>query len=296
MRYLAILIAAFCIAACNRPVADFVIEKEESRSLTAPATVQFNHPSPDADSLFWTFGDGHFSTDSQPAHTYYKSGNYEVSLTAVQNGKSRTKSQRILIAPPKECLVLIKTSMGKIVAELYDETPKHRDNFLKLIKKDFYDSLLFHRVIEGFMIQGGDPESRNAASGKMLGQGGPGYTVSAEFHSDLIHKKGALAAARKGDRVNPEQASSGSQFYIVDGKKVPSKRLQQISMRTGVEYSPQQKKIYREMGGTPFLDGKYTVFGEVIRGMDVIDRMAAVPTDDRDRPVKDILMDIEVIR
>jgi peptidyl-prolyl cis-trans isomerase B (cyclophilin B) len=188
----------------------------------------------------------------------------------------------------KEQRVNIETEYGKIVVKLYNETPQHRDNFIKLVKEGFYKDLLFHRVIKDFMIQGGDPESKDAPSGKMLGSGGPGYTVPAEFDSSLIHKKGALSAARMGDQVNPKKASSGSQFYIVQGQKYTPSALQSMSAQTGVKYTAEQEKIYDSIGGTPFLDMQYTVFGEVVEGLDIIDKIAAVQTAPGDRPVKDV--------
>jgi len=163
--------------------------------------------------------------------------------------------------PKKEVMqeVIIETSMGTIVVALFNETPLHRDNFVKLANEKFYDGVLFHRIIQNFMIQGGDPDSKNAAKGARLGMGGPGYTIPAEIKPNLSHKRGALAAARMGDNVNPQRASSGSQFYIVD--------------------NPQ---------GSHFLDGQYTVFGEVIKGMEVVDKIAAQPKDPADRPLEDI--------
>lgn len=183
---------------------------------------------------------------------------------------------------------VIHTDYGDMKGVLYNETPKHRDNFVKLANEGYYDGLLFHRVIEGFMIQGGDPDSRNAQPGKALGMGGPGYTVPAEFDTRFIHKKGALAAARQGDQTNPQKASSGSQFYIVQGKPVQGSRL-------GANYTDEQKKIYETVGGTPFLDNNYTVYGEIVEGLDVIDKIAAVPKGQADRPVKDIKMTIKIV-
>lgn len=192
-------------------------------------------------------------------------------------------------------MVIISTSFGDMKIKLYDETPQHRDNFIKLAKAGFYDGLLFHRVISGFMIQGGDPNSKNAAPGMPLGSGGPGYTVPAEFVSTLIHKKGALAAARLGDGANPQRASSGSQFYIVQGKPVSAQELQYLSSRTGVQYSPEQMAAYAAVGGTPFLDMQYTVFGEVVEGLDVIDKIAAVRTAPGDRPLEDVKFTVKVV-
>jgi len=179
---------------------------------------------------------------------------------------------------------------------LYDNTPKHRDNFTKLADEGFYDGLLFHRVINGFMIQGGDPGSKNATKNKRLGSGGPGYQIDAEFNPENIHIKGALAAARMGDAVNPEKKSSGSQFYIVQGNKLTEAQLKQIENRKGIHYTEEQKKLYMETGGTPFLDMDYTVFGRVIEGLDVIDKIAKAKTGQGNRPVKDIWMKIKVIK
>lgn len=190
--------------------------------------------------------------------------------------------------------VLIATDYGDMVVKLYNETPLHRDNFTKLVKEGFYDSLLFHRVIKNFMIQGGDPDSRHAKEGVLLGNGGLNYTVPAEFKSGLYHKKGALAAARMGDNVNPQKASSSTQFYIVQGEPWSADRLQMLEQR-GMSFTPEQKSTYASLGGTPFLDGEYTVFGEVVEGLDVIDKIAAVPTDRNDRPIDNVKMKMTII-
>jgi len=182
----------------------------------------------------------------------------------------------------------IITDFGTMKGFLYNETPKHRDNFVKLVKQGFYNGTLFHRVIPQFMIQGGDPDSKTAKPGQALGGGDAGYTVPAEFNPGLIHKKGALAAARQGDNVNPQKASSGCQFYIVEGKKYPAAQLP-------AKYTDGQKKIYEAIGGTPFLDGGYTVYGEITEGLDVIDKIANVERDQSDRPRKDIKMTVKLI-
>jgi peptidyl-prolyl cis-trans isomerase B (cyclophilin B) len=243
--------------------------------------------------------------------------------------------------------VLIKTSFGDMKVRLYEDTPEHRANFLKLVEEGFYDQLLFHRVIDGFMIQGGDPESKEAPEGKRLGSGGPGYTLPAEInYPKHFHKKGALAAARQSDQVNPDRESSGSQFYIVQGKTYTSEELDNIEEensrrriqskmfdmlnpyqdslmamrqrgdREGFEslieeieqrakealgdsasfsFPENIREAYSTIGGTPQLDGAYTVFGEVEEGLNVIDSIAAVATDQYDRPVKDIEMTMVVI-
>ena len=242
----------------------------------------------------------------------------------------------------------IKTSEGDIIIRLYDETPKHRDNFLKLAKEGYYNGTLFHRVIKDFMIQGGDPNSKNAPKGKVLGTGGPDYTIPAEFiYPQLFHKRGALSAARTGDEVNPERASSGSQFYIVWGKIYKSTELKQLERQMGIQqeqdvfnqlakqhhdeimnlrrnrdhgglqslqnklieetkekcksqgkptFTPEQNEAYTTLGGTPFLDNQYTVFGEVEEGLDIVERIQNCQTDRNDRPSEDVRIEtIEVL-
>jgi len=196
--------------------------------------------------------------------------------------------------------VLIRTTKGNMTVLLYDDTPLHQQNFLKLVNEGFYDSLLFHRVIKQFMVQGGDPNSRGASSSTRLGSGGPGYTIPAEFNPKFIHKKGALAAARTGGPGNPEKKSSGSQYYIVQGKTLTDAELDNMERRVqgvspGFKYTPEQREIYKILGGTPFLDMDYTVYGEVIEGLNVIDSIAAVKTVPGDRPVEDIVMFMQVI-
>jgi peptidyl-prolyl cis-trans isomerase B (cyclophilin B) len=245
-------------------------------------------------------------------------------------------------------VVTIKTSYGDMVAILYDETPKHKANFVKLAKEHYFDSLLFHRVIEGFMIQAGDPNSKKAQAGQPLGNGGPGYTVDAEFNPKFYHEKGALSAARLGDQQNPTKASSGSQFYIVQGTIIPESNmdelkidqmklnmcfrqvmqnpankplidsLNQVYMSGDMEaykkkifslvprleketntkimkdVSADKIKAYTTSGGAPHLDGEYTVFGKVIKGLEVIDKIAAVQKDGGDRPVEDIRMFVTI--
>ena len=197
----------------------------------------------------------------------------------------------------KKYYVLIETSYGNMTVELYNETPQHRDNFLKLVNEGFYNDLLFHRVINGFMIQGGDPNSRDAKPGAPLGNGNLGYTVPAEFVKGLIHRKGALAAARQGDMVNPTKASSSCQFYIVQGNVWTNDMLQMMSQRMGKTFDQQQIDVYTTVGGTPHLDYDYTVFGQVVEGLDVIDKIAAVNCDPAtNRPLEDVKMKISVLK
>ena len=252
---------------------------------------------------------------------------------------------------PQRARVLIETSMGDMTVELFNETPLHRDNFIKLVGEGFYDGLIFHRIISDFMVQGGDPDSKNAAPEQRLGQGGPGYTLPAEIVPGFVHQKGALAAARLGDQQNPEKRSSGSQFYIVDGrtfsardlelqteskknryyqqksrgffqdesnkelvatyKKALADKDQEVIKATElqirewvdgkfgpppvVDYTPNQIKALTEQGGAPHLDGAYTIFGQVVSGMEVIDKLASVDKGVADRPISDITMKMRVV-
>ncbi len=184
--------------------------------------------------------------------------------------------------------VKIETTKGDITVMLYDETPVHRDNFVKLAESGFYEGLLFHRVISNFMIQGGDPQSKGAPSGKNLGNGGPGYTLPAEIIPKHFHKKGALAAARQGDATNPQRRSSGSQFYIVQGRKYTDMQLDSMEKQLMTEFTKEQRDSYAEVGGVPHLDAQYTVFGEVTEGLSNVDAIGGVKTVKNDRPEEDV--------
>lgn len=202
----------------------------------------------------------------------------------------------VSVASAQEKLIKISTSRGDMIIRLYDETPGHRDNMIKLIEEGFYEGQLFHRVIKDFMIQGGDPHSVGASKGQRLGTGGPGYTIPAEFNKHLYHKKGALAAARQGDRVNPRKESSGSQFYIVQGNVFNVQMLKQLEQQRSAPFTPEAIEHYTTQGGTPHLDGGYTVFGEVVEGMDVLDEIAAMATDASDRPLQDVVYNITIVK
>jgi peptidyl-prolyl cis-trans isomerase B (cyclophilin B) len=289
-RVLYIVFLSLILGSCARPITKFSAPAQQA--VLQP--IVFSNESEKAVTYLWDFGDGTTSTESAPEHRYFASGEYTVRLTATnEKGKSSSREEKLTLTPPDRCLVLIKTPEGDMIAEIFDSTPLHQDNFVKLVEQSYYDSLLFHRVIQGFMIQGGDPDSRNAPPGKTLGSGGPKQTIKAEFLDSLAHVKGALAAARTN---NPQKRSSGSQFYIVQGKTVTDQELNQQEGRAGFRYPSHVREAYLEQGGTPFLDQGYTVFGRVIEGLDVIDRIAAQPTNPQDRPVEDIWMVIRLIR
>ena len=192
--------------------------------------------------------------------------------------------------------VKISTKYGDMVAELYDETPIHRDNFIKLVKDGFYDGTLFHRVIPGFMIQGGDPYSKDSNPNLKIGNGGPGYTLPAELNPKFFHKKGALAAARMGDAINPKKESSGSQFYIVEGQVYDNTSINLMAQRMGTEFSSAQKIAYTTIGGTPQLDANYTVFGELVEGLDVISKISNVSRDKNNLPKEKVIMNISFVK
>lgn len=272
--------------------------------------------------------------------------NNDTALCATDSLQSQDKQNKTSETNKMATKVRIKTTEGDIVIRLYDETPKHRDNFLKLVKEGFFDGTLFHRVIKDFMIQGGDPDSKSAKPGQMLGEGGPGYDIDAEIvYPQHFHKRGALSAARLGDNVNPERKSSGSQFYIVWGRTFNDGELKQmerqmammheqaifdsLSMQHSAEimqlrrnrdqaglqalqeqlvnqtkelsktspapaFTAEQREVYTTVGGTPHLDNQYTVFGEVIEGLDVVERIQNTATDRSDRPTTDVSMTMSV--
>ena len=198
--------------------------------------------------------------------------------------------------------VLITTTYGKIEIHLYSDCPGHKANFLKLAKEGFYDGTTFHRVIDNFMIQGGDPNTKDPEKARLAGQGGPGYTLPAEINQAHIHTRGMVAAARTGDNVNPKRESSGSQFYIVQGKIPTVTELNQMEqhiqrqVNPNFKYSEEQRSTYLQTGGTPHLDMQYTVFGEVVKGLEVVDQIAKVKKGPGDKPVEDIVISIKVIR
>ena len=192
-------------------------------------------------------------------------------------------------AQEKETMIQINTSKGKITVKLYNETPLHRDNFIKLVNDHQYDGLLFHRVIKQFMIQAGDINSKNAPKGQKLGDGDLGYTIPAEIvYPRYFHKNGQLCAARTEDEVNPEKASSASQFYIVTGQFFTENELNKMEQERNIKLTPEQRQAYMTQGGAPHLDGAYTVFGEVVKGKNIVDKIQFVATDINARPVKDI--------
>lgn len=294
-KYLLPLFALSFLIGCAKPLANF---STEQLSTTVPAKIKLENTSKNAEAYRWEFGDGNASEEMTPTHTYVESGKYTITLVATKGKKKAIAKQIINVGATSKCLVELTTDFGIMIIELSDETPVHRDNFLKLVEEEFFEDLLFHRVINGFVIQGGDPDSRNAKANTNIGGGGPGYLLPAEFRESMGHVKGALAAASPPN--DPEQRSSGSQFYIVDGRPVSASDLDRNEARRDMHYSPALKKEYLANGGLPHLDGGYTVFGKIISGLEIIDKIASVETDGdppngQSRPVKDVKMSIRVI-
>lgn len=290
--YLFIAFISILLTGCAKPIADFTLNSG-SKKVTVPQ--KFENKSQKATTYSWDFGDGKTSSEASPVHSYNHSGKYEVTLKASDGKKTTQKRMEINIEPPVHCQALIETEFGNMLVQLSDATPQHRDNFIKLVESGYYDGLAFHRVIKNFMVQGGDPNSKNE-NAQGLGSGGPGYTVPAEFVDSLFHIKGALAAARTGGPSNPEKRSSGSQFYIVQGNPTDESILNSKEAQGNFRYPSSVKNEYMTLGGTPHLDGEYTVFGRVIEGLDVIDKIAAQPTGPGDRPMKPIKMKIISIK
>ena len=288
------IVYSLFLSSCARMTLDFMVQEPNNNQ--APATFNFEVGEHNCDSYSWDLGDGQTSEDSIVAHRYFLSGTYTVTLRGNRKKKFKEVKKEIFVEAPEACLVKIETPYGNMIAQLFDSTPKHRDNFIKLAEEGYYDNLLFHRIIEGFMIQGGDPQSREADMSIQLGTGGPGYQIDAEFSDQHAHVKGALAAARIGGPANPLKKSSGSQFYIVQGRDVDASSLAAYEARKGVTYPESVRNQYLEQGGTPFLDQDYTVFGQVIEGLDVIDQIAAVNTNPMDRPLENVSMKISVIK
>lgn len=273
------------LIACSTPKAYFEVESENDK---VPSVVRFINKSEKSDHYKWDFGDSSTSQAVSPSRQYLLSGKYNIKLTAFKGNKQSVYNREIILEAPDDCLVYIETTHGSMLLQLLDETPWHRDNFLALVERGFYDNMIFHRVINGFMIQTGDPDSKTARRGQKLGSGGPGYTIPAEFNDKLVHVKGAVAAARLPDDVNPEKKSSGSQFYIVHGFPLSLEQIQNYEFAKDIKYDEDVKAIYQNVGGAPQLDLEYTVFGSVVEGLETIDKIAAQSTDKNDRPLEDV--------
>jgi len=280
LRYFLFLLACLSLWQCTTPIAGFDYQQIAYR---VPATVTFENSSQNATEYSWLVDNKEVSSEEHLTHTFLSSGRHTIELQAFDGTKIVTTKQEIIVAPSEDCLVEIETTQGNLIVTLDESTPLHLDNFSTLVESGFYKGLIFHRVIENFMIQGGGNEHRS--SGKRYPDP---RTVSQEINPDLPHYRGALAAARMPDDMNPEKASSGSQFYIVDGRDISATKMEKIQSDKLFNYTEEQKNKYLEVGGAPQLDGEYTVFGYLLIGFDVLDRIAEATTDAYDKPLQEI--------
>ncbi|HMP31697.1 MAG TPA: peptidylprolyl isomerase [Saprospiraceae bacterium] len=279
---------------CSKPIADFYLTPA---SLVVPTKIELTNTSKKADKYEWRLGDSIISEEVSSKYLFTQSGRHSLTLKASKGKKSSMLSREIILKAPEDCLVLLTTSEGTVVIKLYNNTLIHQNNFIELVEKGFYKEILFHRVINGFMIQAGDPMSKNATSGQRLGSGDIGYTLPKEINKENFHVKGALAAARIGDQANPEKRSSGCQFYIVHGEPITEQQLMQNELRFDIKYPEHIKQKYLTQGGAPQLDMNYTVFGEVVEGIEVIDKTAQMKTDSNNRPTSDVkIIDCIIIK
>jgi peptidyl-prolyl cis-trans isomerase B (cyclophilin B) len=266
-------------------VADFTFDGKET---TIPTKIKFENTSRKSKAFEWKINDQLIAKTENVDYLFKESGRYTIVLTAQKGNKKSAVSKELIMKAPEECLVLLSTSEGDILIKLYNNTLLHQDNLIKLLEENFYRDILFHRVIEGFMIQAGDPQSKNAAPGQRSGAGDLTYTLPNEINKENFHFKGALAAARVGDQANPEKRSSASQFYIVHGEPVTESQLNNIELKFGFKYPEKVRKKYLAHGGAPQLDMNYTVYGEVIKGLEVVDKIATSKTDNGNRPTTNI--------
>jgi len=280
LRYLFFLIACLLLGQCSAPIAGFDSGKD---AMVVPATITFKNTSKNATEYTWLVDNKEVSTEEHLSHTFLSSGRHVVELQAFEGAKIQTTKKEVIVRPPTECLVQIETTQGNLIVSLNEDTPRHLKNFSELVESGFYNGLIFHRVIENFMIQGGGNEYRS---------GGRRYpdpkTIEHEIKQEWPHYRGALAAARMPDDMNPTKASSGSQFYIVDGRKLSAGKMEKIQDDKLFNYTEEQIAKYLEVGGAPQLDGEYTVFGHLLIGYDVLDRIAEATSDSYDKPLQDI--------
>lgn len=283
-----LLVSTLLIASCSKPTAEFLINADDNQ---APALINFKNLSKNSESYIWSINEDVVSEDETLEHLFLESGRYDIQLKALKDGKIASQTKPVFIDAPKNCSVYIETSLGAMTFVLSELTPNHRDNFLDLIEKKYYNGLSFHRVIDGFMIQGGDNKTRKTKDRFKFKE-----QIPSEFNKEHFHYKGALAAARMPDDINPDKMSSGTQFYIVDGVELSIDAIKNHEASKLFSYTVDQKKRYLESGGAPQLDGEYTVFGYLIDGFDVLEKISKIETGEMNVPLKEVLiLDIKAI-
>ncbi len=270
------------MSACSKPIADFtLIDVQKENQL--PLRLQANNTSSNASAYVWKVNGREISTDDNLDYQCYDSGRYVIELEAKEGDKYSTKKDEIVIEASETCLLLMRTTEGNMVFSLLEETPRHLHNMEKLIASKYYEGLLFHRIIDDFMIQGGDNKTRSSGRRHTEPE-----TIDHEIKTEFPHYRGALAAARMPDDINPNKASSGSQFYIVDGRSYDIDKIRKAEKEKYFDYTDEQRQTYVSKGGAPQLDGEYTVFGYMVAGFEVLDKIAQVETDKYDRPIDDV--------
>jgi peptidyl-prolyl cis-trans isomerase B (cyclophilin B) len=274
------------VTSCRSPRAYFA---KPASSYEVGEKVFIENMSDNASQFIWSIDDESFhgKKDLHFNHTFEKSGIYKLHLQSIEKGKKANYYENIEVKASNACRILMKTNLGNMVLELSDLTPLHRDNFIKLTENGYYDNILFHRVIEGFMAQTGDPNSR-IQDAKVPSLILTDYLIPKEFKDTLVHVKGTLAAARIGEAFNPDKASSATQFYLVQGRKIGDLQLDEYEFQKGIKYTPYARHTYKMYGGTPQLDMEYTVFGKIISGLDVLDNICSQSVDNQDKPIEDI--------
>ena len=288
IRLILIGLSCLCLTNCSKPIADFIINAEAEE---APALIKFKNTSKGAQSYVWKMDNTIISENESLEHLFLSSGRYDVELTANNNSKSAKQTKTLFIEAPQECRVYMKTTLGEMTFVLNELAPIHRDNFIDLVEKEYYIGLSFHRVINGFMAQGGDKKSRKE---RVLVE--TSEEITQEINTELIHRKGALAGARMPDEINPERASSGTQFYIVDGKTLNEYDIKAFADKNLVDYNKEQIALYLKHGGAPQLDGAYTIFGQLINGFDTLDKITKVEIGDQDKPLEAIrILELKII-
>lgn len=267
--------------ACSKPVANFLIEGDTqlANSLT------FKNNSTNAESYTWKVNNKVISEEKDFQYNFYESGRHSVQLIAKKGSKSVSTESDVFIDPPSACMALLETNHGNMILSLNEETPLHLNNFVKMVNSGFYEGIIFHRVMDGFMIQGGDDKLRQTKF-----KGRIPNVITPEINNSMYHTRGALAAARMPDNVNPDKNSSSTQFYIVDGRPVDEDKLKDTESSKLINYSDEQIQDYLTNGGAPQLDGEYTVFGFLVDGFEVLESISVVKTNERDKPLEDVII------
>ena len=284
MKYFLACICCLAFWQCKTPIVTFT-QSDHQVSYEIPARIHFTNQSENITSQVWKINGNPVSIDKNLQYTFFESGRHTIELEARSGSQIIQKQQEVIIKPSVYCQVLIKTSVGDMVLQLDENTPVHLSHFVSLVDEGYYDGIYFHRVIDDFMIQGGDNKSRHGGKKRE-----DPSSIPNEISRDRLHYKGALAAARLPDDINPEKRSSGSQFYIVDGQSFTQEKFEKTIANLAMDYSDEQIMKYVEIGGAPQLDGEYTVFGRLIYGFDVLDKIAEAATDNLDKPIEDILI------